>query len=915
MTFRMVCVVVVLLLLALTLSPLTFAQTSSQSAYAVPRLVRFGGTAKDLNGNPLSGVVGVTFALYSEQSGGAPLWLETQNVTADNTGHYAVLLGSTKPEGLPVALFTSEQAHWVGVQVSGQPEQSRVLLVSAPYALKAGDAETIGGLPPSAFVLAAPKAGSTNSAISFAAVSPSDSSRTTSDVTTSGGTVNTLPLFTTASNVQSSIVTQTGSGTTGKVGINTTTPATTLDVNGSATVRGILTSAALGTATAAKGFNSQPQDFVASAFNSGTATAVPQKFQWQAEAVNNDTSTASGTMNLLYASGTATPAETGLKISSRGIFTFATGQTFPGTGSGTITGVTAGTALTGGGTTGIVTLNLDTTKVPLLSSANTFTGSQSLTSGDLSLGATSSANNGVINIGGVPFLHGFSAGKQNVFVGGAGNFTTTGTSNAATGFGALAAQSSGSHNTAAGVDALASVTTSDSNTGVGFSAGPTGAAFSNTTAIGANAKVGQSNSLVLGQTTAGSPGAIHVNVGIGTATPISTMEVAVSSAGAVGPILTLTNPGGDNTSTFTDGAAAIDFNTTAISTSGTYNPGARIEAVDDGVHSTDINFLSNIFGGGSGAANGGLQTNMTIFGLSGTVSIGTNEAQSQLEVIGTSEEGVWAFGGSEPDFGMTQGLNGLRAGGGPSTGTDTGGIGAWLFGGDVDDGGTGITGEGLLVWTGETESGTVGLAADFEGDVFVDGTLSANVKDFKIDHPLDPANKYLVHSSVESSEMMNIYSGNVTTDELGLATVALPDWFQAENTDFRYQLTVVDERFAQAVISKRIENNQFTIHTNASFVQVSWQITAVRQDVYAKAHPMVVEQVKGAKERGFYQHPELYGQPKEKQTQWGRNPAMVQKMVAEKRKLRDNALKNSRKISGNPQTRPSANTVNYSQLN
>ena len=120
--------------------------------------------------------------------------------------------------------------------------------------------------------------------------------------------------------------------------------------------------------------------------------------------------------------------------------------------------------------------------------------------------------------------------------------------------------------------------------------------------------------------------------------------------------------------------------------------------------------------------------------------------------------------------------------------------------------------------------------------------------------------------------MMNIYSGNVTTDELGLATVTLPDWFQAENTDFRYQLTVVDERFAQAVISKKIANNQFTIHTNASNVQVSWQITAVRQDAYAKAHPMVVEQLKGDKERGFYQHPELYGQPKEKQTQWGVHP-------------------------------------------
>src|SRR5271167_2471184 len=143
-------------MMQLSIVPASFAQTSTQTASALPRLVRFGGTAKDGNGNPLTGVVGVTFALYSEPTGGAPLWLETQNVTPDSNGHYTALLGSTRPEGLPAELFTSEQARWVGVRVSGQAEQPRVLLVSAPYAFKAGDAETIGGLPPSAFVLAAP---------------------------------------------------------------------------------------------------------------------------------------------------------------------------------------------------------------------------------------------------------------------------------------------------------------------------------------------------------------------------------------------------------------------------------------------------------------------------------------------------------------------------------------------------------------------------------------------------------------------------------------------------------------------------------------------------------------------------------------------------------------------------------------
>ena len=115
--------------LVLSLVPILTAQTATTTASSLPRLVRFGGVAKDLNGNPLTGVVGITFALYGEQTGGAALWIETQNVTADSTGHYVALLGSTKPDGLPTELFTSVEARWVGVQVSGQPEQTRVLLV------------------------------------------------------------------------------------------------------------------------------------------------------------------------------------------------------------------------------------------------------------------------------------------------------------------------------------------------------------------------------------------------------------------------------------------------------------------------------------------------------------------------------------------------------------------------------------------------------------------------------------------------------------------------------------------------------------------------------------------------------------------------------------------------------------------
>jgi hypothetical protein len=161
---------------------------------------------------------------------------------------------------------------------------------------------------------------------------------------------------------------------------------------------------------------------------------------------------------------------------------------------------------------------------------------------------------------------------------------------------------------------------------------------------------------------------------------------------------------------------------------------------------------------------------------------------------------------------------------------------------------------------------TNGLADNMDisdnGNVTIRGSLSASAKNLKIDDPLDPVNKYLVHSSIESSEMMNIYSGNVTTDELGLATVKLPAWLEAENTDFRYQLTVIGRK-AQAWIAEEVGNGQFKIASDATNTKISWQITGVRQDTYAKAHPLVVEQNKPAAERGFtsesprvfYDHP------------------------------------------------------------
>jgi hypothetical protein len=327
----------------------------------VPRLVNFSSRALDPQGNAVSGTAGVTFSIYKEQYEGTPLWLETQNVQADAEGNYSVQLGATSAGGLPLDLFVSGEARWLGVRVNGGPEPTRVLLLSVPYALKAADAETLGGLPVSAFVLATPvhNAGASPTTADIALTSPFVAPPASSDVTTTGGTVNSLPLFTTATNVQSSAITQNGSGATAKIGIGTTAPAATLDIHGTTAVRGTLMIPATGAATAAAGKPSEPINITASSFNSGTAAAVGQTFQLKAEQANNNTAAPGATLNLLYGLGSATPAETGLKIGPKGIIAFAPGQTFPGI-SGTVTSVglsapssdftVSGSPVTGSGT-------------------------------------------------------------------------------------------------------------------------------------------------------------------------------------------------------------------------------------------------------------------------------------------------------------------------------------------------------------------------------------------------------------------------------------------------------------------------------------------------------------------------------------------------------------------------------------
>jgi trimeric autotransporter adhesin len=175
-----------------------------------------------------------------------------------------------------------------------------------------------------------------------------------------------------------------------------------------------------------------------------------------------------------------------------------------------------------------------------------------------------------------------------------------------------------------------------------------------------------------------------------------------------------------------------------------------------------------------------------------------------------------------------------------------------------------------------------GKAGKFEGDVEITGNLSATgAKNFKIDHPLDPENKYLYHASIESSEVLNLYTGNTITDANGDAMVQMPEWFEALNKDVRYQLTVIGT-FAQAIIAEKIKGNRFVIKTNAPNVEVSWQVTGVRNDLSMKQHPMQVEVEKSKSERGYYLQPELYNQPADKGIEFARQPEMMKRMQDKK---------------------------------
>lgn len=356
-------------------------------------------------------------------------------------------------------------------------------------------------------------------------------------------------------------------------------------------------------------------------------------------------------------------------------------------------------------------------------------------------------------------------------------------------------------------------------------------------------------------------------VGIGTTSPTSLLTVKGMIEITMGG---LKFPDG----TIQSGAfTAVNHDTTLKGDGSAANPlGLAVPLIFSGSvdNGNGVITVTNIAAGAPGIFATGGNSSPTVGGGSGVLALGGsgNAAPGGVGLIG--------FGGNASAG--SGGTGGSLIGG---VGSNTGNGGDGLFAvGALGTGAGKKGGRGIVAIAGGGASGaTAGLAGDFVGDVSISGNISKGGGSFKIDHPLDPENKYLYHSFVESPDMMNIYNGNATTDQTGEAVVVLPDWFEALNKSFRYQLTVVGT-FARAMVAEKVKDNRFTIKTDAPNVEVSWQITGIRKDAYAEKHRIPVEEEKAAPDRGAYLHPDAFDKPEEKGIAFRRAQELMQTLKA-----------------------------------
>jgi trimeric autotransporter adhesin len=871
---------------------------------AVPRLVRISNTFHPANGMPAAPVESVTLFVYREETGGTPLWQETQNVNVDAEGHYTVLMGSTLNDGVPLDLFNSAESRWLGVQFnrSGETEQSRVRLASVPYALKASDAETLGGRPASAYLLAPSAASPDATASAGANASPLISSNKSVKPHVAVGTQNYLSMFTDSSNdLGNSLVYQNGTN----VGIGTTNPLISLDVRtnalpqlGMAGTTDYLTFFASDTYGPAiywdpnkdmrfgKGgpglFN--PYGFVeqmriqSSTGNVGIGTKTPGFTLDVAGTINGNNSSGTGngvqgTSNNPNGAGVNgfNTATTGYPVGVQGNVTGSVGAGVSGNASqagavavggynsatsGFAVGVVGGTASNNGaGVSGNASH----------AGAAGVLGSNSATSGfapGVQAGTNSpngpaiAGNNNATSSGGGAGVGGFTGQPGNFGVAGYNNATSGDNGAGVTGVADAAGNAgvSGFNNATSGYAVgVQGSTASNGGAGVQGNAGPGAFAVS-----GFNG--GTSGYGVGTQGNSSSPqgiGVLAVDWACGTSActlvPGTAAQLQTATTGTL--LQGLSGSAGANTGTATqvfriDGlgdanlSGWLQANSSVAGTAGVQGNNSATSGNADGVfgatNSPNGSGVSGVNNASSGAGGAGVFGATSTNGLYGVVGFHNASSGYAVGVEGASASssggiGVWGVN-------MACGNSGCTLVPGTAAQLQTATTGVLLQGSSAAAGDS--TGSATQVFLIDGH-GNMTLA----GNLSVGGTLSKSSGSFRIDHPLDPDNKYLYHSFVESPDMKNIYDGIVVLDENGEATVTLPDWFEALNQDFRYQLTCIGG-YAPVYVASEVSGNQFHVAGGRPGLKVSWQLTGIRHDAYANAHRIPVEELKPASERG-----------------------------------------------------------------
>jgi hypothetical protein len=362
-------------------------------------------------------------------------------------------------------------------------------------------------------------------------------------------------------------------------------------------------------------------------------------------------------------------------------------------------------------------------------------------------------------------------------------------------------------------------------------------------------------------------------VGIGTSVPSSNAQLHVKNVPATRPFTARF----DNAAT--NGVAVIGVATGAGGRGVTANASGTNGSAVAGYGVAPGTAVNGVYGesqsvsgiGVKGVATAPDGTGTGVYGQSTSGTGVRGESGSNIGVLGhsvggtgveaVSQDGYAVFATSQ--FGPSA-VRGETAGSGDAV-VGSAGVGAGVFG--LATTGVGVygfsaTGNGMYGVThgasGYSGFFEGGLGVRVDGNLATTGVLSKGSGTFRIDHPQDPANRFLVHSFVESPEMKNVYDGVIVCDANGEAVVELPSYFEALNRTFRYQLTCVGKP-SVVYIADEITDGRFRIAGGLPGLKVSWMITGVRQDVFAEANPVVVEPDKSDADRGMFLHPELFG--------------------------------------------------------